>query len=180
MDAIYKTYLHRPPHLFMPDTVYIVTGGVLGRRPVLKGDRHKAIFCEALFGRSEELGWLLEAWAVLGNHYHFIARSPGDALSLVTLIRKLHSITAILFNRLDGTPGRRVWQNYWDSCVTNETSYLARLHYVHLNPVKHGVVERAEDYPFCSYRWFLDRAETEWQVRVMSQPIDRIRVVEVL
>ncbi len=176
MDAIYKTYPHRPPHLFMPGAIYMVTASTLHRAHFLRSDHHKAALCQTLFERAGELGWILEAWAVLANHYHFVARSPGDPTSLVALIRGIHSISAISFNRMDGTPGRRVWHNYWDSCITNETSYLARLHYVHLNPVKHGVVERAEDYPFCSYAWFLGTAEAEWQARVMNQSIDRIRV----
>jgi len=167
---------HNPPHTFISGAVYMVTGATLYKTPIMKTDTHKTLFCTTLFERADICGWELQTWAVLDNHYHFIAESPENAHSLVPFIRELHSITAIGFNRLDGTSGRRVWYNYWDSCITNETSYLARLHYVHQNPVKHGATAISEDYPFCSYRWFISTGEPGLQNQVFSQPLDRVLI----
>jgi putative transposase len=75
-------------------------------------------------------------------------------------------------------PGRQVWYNYWDSCITHESSYWARLNYVHQNPVKHGFVADAGDYPFCSYHWFTESADLEWKNKILTQPIDRLSVVD--
>lgn len=108
-----------------------------------------------------------QAWAVLNNHYHFIAQAPEDATTLEKLMRQLHSITAVEINRWDNTPGRQVWFNYWDSCLTYERSYLARLHYVHTNPTKHGLVHNAMNYPFCSYKWFVEQGEEEIKRQVL-------------
>src|SRR6185295_13265442 len=41
---------------------------------------------------------------------------------------------------IDNATGRQVWYNFWDTKLTFENSYLARLNYVHQNPVKHGLV----------------------------------------
>jgi putative transposase len=178
MGETYKIHLHNPPHLFRPGTLYMVTGATLYKKRILNDDPHKALFCRILFERAALLGWELHAWAVLDNHYHFVAQSPEDPTTLVRLIREVHSISAIELNRLDNAPGRRVWYNYWDSCIDYETSYLARLLYVHLNPVKHGVVENADEYEFCSYRWFLECGESDFRKRVMEQPIDRVRIMD--
>ncbi len=178
MDVVYKVYPHNPPHLFMAGAIYMVTGATLYKSPILQTDQHKLLFCKVLFERAQICGWELQAWAVLNNHYHFISQSPEEPQTLVRLIRELHSITAIGFNRLDGVAGRRVWYNYWDSCISYETSYLARLNYVHQNPVKHGVVQKAENYPFCSYRWFLEQGDSGFQDKVFNQPIDQIKVVD--
>jgi putative transposase len=178
MDEIYKVYPHNPPHLFVAGAIYMVTGATLYKAPILHTDPNKVLFCSVLFERAQIVGWELQAWAVLDNHYHFIARSLEDSRTLARLILELHSITAIGFNRLDGTPGRRVWYNYWDSCLTYEASYLARLNYVHQNPVKHGAVQKAEDYPFCSYRWFLEEGESEFRQKVFNQPMEKIKVAD--
>ena len=61
MDAIYKTYPHNPPHLFVPDAIYIVTACTLYGAYILRSDDHKAVFCRTLFERADELGWMLEA-----------------------------------------------------------------------------------------------------------------------
>jgi len=178
MDEIYKTYPHNPPHYFVTNAMYIVTGSLLYKPRLLIDDKRKSIVCEILFERAEHLGWELEAWAVLENQYHFIARAPENALTLEKLVRQLHSKTAAALNKLDDSQGRQVWHNYWDTCITHETSYHARLHYIHLNPVKHGLVEKAENYPFCSYQWFLNRTDDAFQNTVMRQPIDRVGIFD--
>lgn len=38
--------------------------------------------------------------------------------------------------------------------MTYQRSYLARLNYVHQNPVRHGLVPVANQYPWCSAAWF--------------------------
>lgn len=118
----------------------------------------------------------MQAWSILNNHYHFIGKSPDDARTLSRLIQQFHSITAIQINKWDNTIGRQVWYNYWDTCLTYEKSYYARLHYVHINPVKHGLAKNAEDYPFCSYRWFLEKGDENLKIQVLNQPIDKINV----
>jgi putative transposase len=178
MENIYKTYPHNPPHYFVSNSLYIVTGSILYNSHLLTDDERKALICEILFERTAHWGWELEAWVILENHYHVIARAPENALTLEKLIRQLHSKSAVELNRLDKTPGRKVWHNYWDTCITHETSYYARMHYVHLNPVKHGLVQNAEDYPFCSYRWFLEKADEFFRGTIMNQPIDRVEIFD--
>lgn len=170
----YTTNRHAPPHLFRPNAVYMVTAGILRKRRLLHGNDKKDKFLEVLFEREEVLNWTVEAWAVLDNHYHFIARASSDATGLSTLIRGLHSLSAKYLNQIDGMKGRKIWHNYWDTCITNERSYLARLHYVHVNPVKHGIVDQPETYPYCSYRWYMNHADVSSRYKVFSQSIDRI------
>jgi putative transposase len=120
-----------------------------------------------LLALSQEFGWRLEAWAIFSNHYHFVAHSPpGTAESLRLMLGKLHEKTAKWINRLDNTPARKVWHNYRDTRLTYEKSYLARLNYTHQNAVKHGLVVRACDYPWCSARWF-ERTSTPAQVKTI-------------
>jgi len=106
---------------------------------------------------ARDFSWELEAWAVFSNHYHFIAHSRSDlkdANRLSQMLGVLHTRTAGWINRLDKTPGRKVWHNFWDTRLTYQRSYLARLNYVHQNAVKHGLVPVANQYRWCSARWF--------------------------
>lgn len=45
-----------------------------------------------------------------------------------------------------------------------------------LNPVKHGIVQNAEEYPFCSYKYFLENAEPDFKKLVLSQPLDDLQI----
>lgn len=178
MNEAYKVYPHNPPHYFVSNAMYMVTGAILHNQPILNEDRKKQLILDILLDRSKYLGWHLEAWAILNNHYHFISKAPDNAGTLSKLIRQVHSVTAIELNRLDHTPGRQVWYNYWDTCLTYEKSFLARIHYVHVNPVKHALVENPIDYPFCSYRWFIEQGSEELKKQVFNQPIDRHKIFD--
>jgi len=178
MNDIYKAYLHNPPHYFVSNAIYMITGATLHNKRLLMSDERKSLVLEVLFERAAHWGWNLDSWAVLENHYHFIFHAPENALTLAKLMQQFHSKTAVMLNRMDKELERRVWHNYWDTCITHETSYYARLHYVHLNPVKHGLVENAEEYQFCSYRWFLEKSDDDFRNAVMNQPINRVNIFD--
>jgi putative transposase len=129
-------------------------------------------FQESLFEYANELGWHLRAWVVLANHYHFVAASPIDPQTLRKFLGKLHMQTAEQLNLWDNKPGRKVWFQFWDSHITFERSYLARLNYVHQNPVRHGLVPLAENYKWCSASWFTQTAPPAF-VRAVKKLQDR-------
>jgi putative transposase len=92
------------------------------------------------------------------------------------MLGKLHMSTAKELNRLDGTPGRKVWFQYWDTQIIENRAYLARLNYVHHNPVKHGLVANAADYRWCSAAWFAENATPAFRATVESFKSDQVNV----
>jgi putative transposase len=124
---------------------------------------------------SAEYDWSLQAWAVFPNHYHFVGTSASGN-SLRSLIRHLHPVTARGLNNNDDRPGRKVWFQYWETQVTNQKSYFARLHYVHENAVRHGLVRLASNYPWCSAGWFARKATPAFRKTVLGFPCDRVSV----
>ena len=117
----------------------------------------------------------LEAWAVFVNHYHFVARSSEDK-SLKKFLQHLHSNVTRKTNRLDDTPGRQVWYNFWDKKLTYERSYFSRLNYVHQNAVKHGLVLVANQYPWCSASWFERTASPATIKTIYSFKVDQLKI----
>lgn len=167
---------HRPAHVFESNQRYMVTASTLHKQMFFKGDERLAILRNQLFSLSEKLGWELQAQALFPNHYYFIAKAPDDAKTLKTLVRQLHSVTARELNRIDGDAGRRVWFQDWDTCLTYEKSYYARLNYVMNNPVHHGLVHMASEYKFCSAGWFEAEAEQGFANKVKSFQYDQVKV----
>lgn len=95
------------------------------------------------------------------------------------MLSRLHGETARWLNKLDQNPGRKVWHNYRETQLTYERSYLARLNYTHQNAVKHGLVDRASSYPWCSASWF-ERTATLAQVRrIYAMKTDQLHVEDV-
>ena len=155
-DAVFKTAPHNPPHFFVAGTLYMLTGAIYGKAPLMISDQRKEEWQDAFHEAAKIYGWQIVAWVVLHNHYHAIVRSPEDASNLSRFVNSYHKYTARKWNHEDGMRGRKVWWNYWDTCIRSEHDYCSRLKYVFWNAVKHGLVERPEEYDFSNYKAYLN------------------------
>ncbi len=164
---------HSPYHVFVPNTVYMVTAGTYRKQHLFKGPERLKLLEQTLFRIIRARGWKVRSWALFSNHYHWIGVSPEGG-SVRRLIQHLHSESAKLLNRLDDKPGRRVWFQYWDKCLTYEKSYFARLNYVNNNAVHHGLVSAASRYPFCSAGWIERNCRPALQKQIASFKFDRL------
>ena len=155
---------HAPLHELSARGTYIVTAGTYQKAHHFRTRARLQVLHRGLLS----VGWRLEAWAVFSNHYHFVEHSPDyGADNLGQMLGLLHEKTAKWINRLDNTAGRKVWRNFWETRLTHTISYLARLNYVHQNPVKHGLVAVANQYPWCSAGWF-ERTASEDHLRIQD------------
>ncbi|MCC5841655.1 MAG: transposase [Opitutales bacterium] len=171
---------HAPTHRLSGNGTFIVTVGTYGKVPVFKGNARLSALQKGLLKYAGLYGWHLEAWAIFPNHYHFVGHSPskegGGAASLSTFIADFHKKSATWVNDLDASIGRQVWHNFWETRLTHEKSYFARLAYVHQNPVRHGLVKAARDYAWCSAGWF-ERTATRSMVRtIYSFKADQLKI----
>jgi putative transposase len=138
---------HAPPHFFDPGGTYMVTAGTLHKSHIFQGDSRLQFLQDTLLNTLYKHGWEAQTWAVFVNHYHFVAKAPETESSLSTIIREFHSLAAIEANRLDHLPARQVWFQCWDTRLTFEKSWLARLNYVNNNAIHHGLVRTPTAYP---------------------------------
>ena len=156
----------------------MITGGTQRKARLLDSEGKLDMVQQALFAVASEFDWDLQAWAILANHYHFVATSPEEPTTLRSLVSKFHAVTARELNRMDNARGRHVWFQYWDSHIGYHRSYLARLNYVHNNPVHHGLVRLAAAYPWCSAAWFERNSSPAVRKTVASFKTDRLRVAD--
>ena len=171
-----KDWPHAPVHRLDGAGVYMVTAATLHKTHAFESPEKLTLLENKLLGLAKKYGWQLEAWAVFSNHYHFVGRSEVESGSLRAFLKHLHSDTARELNRLDGVQGRQVWHNFWDTKLTFETSYLARLNYVHQNPVKHGLVQVANQYRWCSAAWFERVAPASAVKTIYGFKADKLKV----
>ena len=171
-----RSWPHAPPHRLAEGGVYFVTARTRERKHWLHTPERRDWFMQMLFDLTDDNGWKLEAWAVLSNHYHFVAHSPqGSGETLAPMLQKLHSLATKRLNLEDATPGRsRLWQNFFEKHLTEQESYLARLNYVHQNPKHHGLVPLASHWKWCSADAFKREVTPAWLKTVASFKYDLI------
>jgi putative transposase len=171
-----KDWPHAPVHRLTGNAVYFVTASTLHKKYLFETPEKRDLLERLLLSFAKRDGWQLEAWAVFANHYHIVARGQHDSRNLGEVLHDLHGVSARELNKLDGVTGRQVWFNFWDTQLTIQNSYLARLNYVHQNAVKHKLVTVANQYPWCSAAWF-ERTASPAQVKTIYRlKIDRVKV----
>jgi putative transposase len=139
-----ENWPHAPPHYFTPHGVYIITAATLHRKRLFNSGAKLNLLRDTTLDVAKKYALILQAWAFFFNHYHAVISFENSATTHRDFVRHLHRELATQLNHLDGTPSRRVMYEFWDTHLTFEKSWLARLNYVHQNAVKHGLVPRRE------------------------------------
>lgn len=170
-----RLWPHSPIHNTLLPGLYIVTAATFNKAPLFCDSARLDLLCETLFNLAKEHDCHLQAWAVFPNHYHYVARC-NSTNSIERLSRHLHAKTAVALNKCDDVTGRKVWFQYWDSQITFERSYFARLNYVHQNPSRHGLVAISNRYKWCSAGWFETKASRSFCKTVSGFKYDRLDI----
>lgn len=105
------------------------------------------------------------AWVVLPEHMHAIWTLPnGDhdfsgrwSLIKADFSRAIARTEPVSKSRASKRE-RGVWQRrFWEHTIRDELDLHRHIDYVHINPVKHGHVARAVDWPHSSIHRFIER-----------------------
>ena len=116
------------------------------RKRVLIGDFGEAV--RSLIRRlCSEIDVTIITGKVAPDHIHlFCAPASHTAPSLTNWVKFWKSHASRRWPRPSGQP---VWQQqFWDTQMRKSESYSVKWDYVKNNPVRHGLVEVAEDWPF--------------------------------
>lgn len=95
-------------------------------------------------------GWLCYAYCLMGNHYHLHVETPKPNLS--EGMRQLNGVYTQRVNHRHGRVGHLFQGRHKAILVEKEICLLELARYVVLNPVRAGLVKRAVDWPWSSYR----------------------------
>ncbi|MDP6113882.1 MAG: transposase [Planctomycetota bacterium] len=147
---------HSPPHSSDGEKWYLITAANYEHQHIMKTEERRADYQRRLLDGVEQIGGEVSAWVILPNHYHLLAK-----VSAIEVYGKMdgdiHRGTATEWNREDATPGRKVWFRFSDREVRSEQAFFAYFNYIHGNPVKHGYVQRADEWSCSSLHSHLDK-----------------------
>ena len=103
--------------------------------------------------------FVIHAWVVLPEHLHCVIELPeGDAdfktrwmlikMLFSKAIPKTEYVSKIRKQRREGG----IWQRrYWEHLIKDDADFAAHVDYVHINPVKHGLVKQVADWPYSTF-----------------------------
>lgn len=128
---------------------FFVSTAAESHRFLLQTDRMKNLVIEVLYEYRKTGEFLLHEFVIMPNHLHLIVSVPeGSSLSRVMqLIKGRSSYEA---KKRFGIP-LTIWQRgFSDDYLPNAEKYASFRRYLLENPVKARLVERSEEYPYCS------------------------------
>lgn len=128
---------------------HVVQRGVR-RMQVFFRESDKADYLRILKYQAQRFGVEIWAYCLMSNHVHMIV-VPNASDSLAKAIGQTHQQYTRMVNSREGWTGY-LWEGRFRSYVLDESYLYAAVRYVEQNPVKAGLVERAEDYPWSSAR----------------------------
>jgi putative transposase len=101
----------------------------------------------------------LDAIVVLPDHLHAVWTLPAGDADFATRWRLVKSafsrglVTGERISKSRAAKGERgIWQRrYWEHTIRDESDFARHVDYIHINPVKHGLVAQVRDWPFSSF-----------------------------
>jgi putative transposase len=156
----------RGARLDFPGTLHHVIIRGIEKKNIVCGDGDRQDFVGRMGKLAHQTETAIYAWALMTNHAHILIRSGPPGLSVY--MRRFLTGYAAGFNRRNQRRGI-LFQNRYKSIVCDEETYFLELvRYIHLNPLRAGIVQTLQDldkYRYCGHSVIMGRVKNHWQSR---------------
>ena len=147
-----------------PGALHHVMGRGIERTNIFRIDRDRDDFLNRLAKQCMDGNLIIYAWCLLANHFHLLVRTGCQPIS--GSMKKLLTGYVVNFNLRHKRAGH-LFQNRYKSIVCEDDPYLLELtRYIHLNPVRAGIVgdvEELNEYPWTGHSVIMGTVERGWQ-----------------
>ena len=139
--------------VWYPGAKYHITSRGNRRNDIFKEAADYYHFLKILEDLKEEHGFTIHSICLMTNHFHMLIET-GDVEIWKTMQMFLRAY-AVYFNKKYVLTGHLFENRYVGQLISDQAYFLEVSRYIHLNPVKAGIVRRAKDYKYSSYADFL-------------------------
>src|SRR5579859_3400778 len=130
----------------LQDGIFHITTCGAGETHIFLTDLDRVEFLKGLDITIERTGWKLLAYCLMGTHYHLLI--DAKAGSLPDAMRWLNGVYSQRFNKRYRRRGHLLGARYDVWLIRGRRHFDATVKYILTNPVRAGLCERAEDWPW--------------------------------
>ncbi len=164
----------RKLRLEFPGAIYHVINRGHRRVGPFEDEGTRDAFEACLFEACVRSKWVLHAYTVMSNHFHLALETPEG--NLVAGMQWLQATFTNRYNRFRHQAGHgSIFQGRYKALIVEPGPALGMLcHYLHLNPVRAGIVPvaRLGEWRWSSYRWIKAKAQRPAWLRVETALCD--------
>ena len=150
----------RQPRLHVPGAFYHVTLRGNHRQNIFFADQHRQLLNEIVAAVIERFPARVHAYCWMSNHIHMLIQVGDTPLGRIML--RIASHYARTVQAQLSTTGHLFERRYHAVLVDEDEYLLELLRYIHLNPVRAGMVNHAADYPWSSHHIYLGTRKECW------------------
>ena len=154
---------------------HVVTRGNQ-KQNVFLNDADFSQYHTILSAYKERHGFILHSYVLMSNHLHILIETPKVPLSKI--MQGINQSYTMYFNRKYGTAGH-LFQGRYKAILCDRDRYqLSLVKYIHLNPVRAGIVATPEEYRWSSHQYYMQLTDnkglvdTESVFRMFSEDLE--------
>jgi putative transposase len=145
----------RPLRITYPGAFYHITSRGNEQKSVFISKRDREKFLEYLESASERYNAIIHVYCLMDNHYHLLLETPSG--NLPQIMRHINGAYTTYFNVKHDRAGH-LFQGRYKAILVEKDEYAKELsRYIHLNPVRAGIVELPEEYEWSSYLSYIGK-----------------------
>lgn len=146
----------RKKRVWFPGAMYHITARGNRKEPIFREKDDYQYYLHLLKKAKQHYPLKLHSYCLMSNHIHLLIETQEHSPSQI--IHYTHSLYARYFNSKYKCVGH-LFQNRFDDKIIRDIKQLVDTsRYIHLNPVKAGLVKMPENYPWSSYKSFVTSA----------------------
>jgi putative transposase len=141
----------RRPRSLLPAGFFHLTAHGVARAAIYRADDDYRFFLTLVRRVTKRWAWDWHALCLMPNHYHFVIETTRAALS--EGMHRVNGLYAEAFNDKYSRSGHLFGDRFAARAIEDEDYLRATCRYVVHNPVRAGLCERAEDWPWTRSRY---------------------------
>jgi REP element-mobilizing transposase RayT len=153
--------LARPLRIEFHNAFYHITSRGNERKAIFRTTKDREKFLNYLESAHDRYGAIIHVYCLMENHYHLLLETPRGNLSQI--LHHINGAYTTYFNMRHGRSGH-LFQGRFKAILVEKDSYGQELsRYIHLNPVRAGLVKNPLGYRWSSYQYFIgEQREPSW------------------
>jgi putative transposase len=143
---------------YVPNAIVFITQVVDRRQPIFQHAQFVNLLRDTLNNVKRLHPFTTLGYIFLPEHFHLLIRPTGES-NFSDIMHSLKPNFTKEYKRLVGIEGSmKFWQKgFWDHIIRDEVDFQRHLDYIHYNPVHHQLVQKPEEWPYSSYRYWQER-----------------------
>ena len=165
--TVYNLEMPEYRRVYIKGGIYFITIVTYDRKPIFNEFNARKILHDAWADVTNRFPFSTTAICLLPDHIHALIQCPEGDDDYPMRIREIKRLFTVAYREIVKVPDvvsesrkrkneAAVWQRrYWEHTIRDKEDLYRHLDYIHINPVKHGLVQNVRDWKWSSFHRYV-------------------------